>query len=463
MFFNRLNGKYQMKRNIIMIFGVLLSFSLSNAQDASKTQFMNQPWKMHHLDRQFWNHNSLSPGDVNGDGFDDYVVIHEPTGNVTILFHPGVNNKQYSLYHAWEKILISKGGEVEYGYFGDLDGDGNLDVAYVKGEQSNVHIIWGPDKSLVKDPSKWVNAGPIPSSINQGQYLYIETYDINQDGALDIVTGGRRHSSGKLNGLIWYEAPKNIKERRDLNKWVMHSIDPDLLSGHGFVFEDLNKDGNADIVVANPDWDTPDNEDKVLWYENPGPHSEAIKDKWRKHVVYKTPDLFPKAQVGIGDLNQDGKTDLVVQSDNYVYYLEQQENPDKWKVNKIRKPEITRWVTRPLKVVDLDGNGRLEIVGMTIHNYGYTPFGKASVFWMEYLGEKPGINNWQTHVIKWSDGIFSGSNGIGEKWDHMRFVDLDRDGDLDIIANCEEYYEIVERERKTLLGVVWFENPTISP
>jgi hypothetical protein len=146
-----------------------------------------------------------------------------------------------------------------------------------------------------------------------------------------------------------------------------------------------------------------------------------------------------------------------------VYYLEQQENPDKWKVNKIRKPEITRWVTRPLKVVDLDGNGRLEIVGMTIHNYGYTPFGKASVFWMEYLGEKPGINNWQTHVIKWSDGIFSGSNGIGEKWDHMRFVDLDGDGDLDIIANCEEYYEIVEGERKTLLGVVWFENPTISP
>ena len=242
----------------------------------------------------------------------------------------------------------------------------------------------------------------------------------------------------------------------------MHSF-LTISTNFGFVFEDLNKDGNADIVVANPDWDTPDNEDKVLWYENPGPHSEAIKDKWRKHVVYKTPDLFPKAQVGIGDLNQDGKTDLVVQSDNYVYYLEQQENPDKWKVNKIRKPEITRWVTRPLKVVDLDGNGRLEIVGMTIHNYGYTPFGKASVFWMEYLGEKPGINNWQTHVIKWSDGIFSGSNGIGEKWDHMRFVDLDRDGDLDIIANCEEYYEIVERERKTLLGVVWFENPTISP
>jgi len=45
----------------------------------------------------------------------------------------------------------------------------------------------------------------------------------------------------------------------------------------------------------------------------------------------------------------------------------------------------------------------------------------------------------------------------------MRFIDLDGDSDLDIIANCEEYYERINGEPNTLLGVVWFENPTINP
>jgi hypothetical protein len=452
-------NNFFMKNIFLIAFGILI-FQISTAQDASNTRYMNQPWKMHHIDRQFWNHNSLSPGDVDKDGLVDYLVIHEGADKVTILFNPGVGNQ---LYHEWEKVVISDGNNIEYGYFGDLNGDGNLDAVYANGDKADVNIIWGPDKSQVKDPSKWVDAGPIPSSKNQGHYVYLETYDINQDGALDIVTGGRRHISGKLNGLIWFEAPKNKNDREDLTKWDMHSIDANLLSGHGFVIEDLNKDGHVDIVVANPDWDTPDHEDMLLWYQNPGPHSEAIENPWKKHVVFKNQQLFAKPQVGIGDLNEDGKTDLVVQTDNYVFYLEQQENADDWKVNQINKPEITRWVTRPTKVVDIDGNGKLDIVGMTIHNYGYTPFGKASVFWMEYLGDKPGTDNWETHVIKWSDGIFSGRAFRGEKWDHMRFIDLDGDGDLDIIANCEEYYERIKGKQNTLLGVVWFENPTINP
>jgi len=144
-----------------------------------------------------------------------------------------------------------------------------------------------------------------------------------------------------------------------------------------------------------------------------------------------------------------------------VFYYKQV-NPRKWEKITISKPDITRWVTRPTKMVDINGDGKLDIVGMTIHNYGYTPFGKASVFWMEFKGENPLADNWVTHVIKWSDGVFSGRQGTGEKWDHMRFVDLDKDGDLDIIGNCEEYYKIENGIRSTLLGVVWFENPAIQ-
>ncbi len=111
-----------MKNIFLIAFGFLV-FQISTAQGASNTQFMNQPWKMHHIDRQFWNHNSLSPGDVNKDGLVDYLVIHEGADKVTILFNPGIGNQ---LYHEWEKVVISDGNNIEYGYFGDLNGDGGF-------------------------------------------------------------------------------------------------------------------------------------------------------------------------------------------------------------------------------------------------------------------------------------------------------------------------------------------------
>jgi len=78
---------------------------------------------------------------------------------------------------------------------------------------------------------------------------------------------------------------------------------------------------------------------------------------------------------------------------------------------------------------------------------------------MEYSGNKPGKDNWTTHVIKWSDPIFSGKRFQGEKWDHCRFDDVDKDGDLDIVGNCEEHYKFVPgKQNQTLVGVVWFEN-----
>jgi len=409
-------------------------------------------WKMNHIDRQYFNHNSLSPGDVNGDGFDDYVVIHEGPDKVTVILHPGVNDR---LYQAWEKIVVSEGNNVEYAYFGDLNGDENLDIVYVNGDGSYASIIWGPDRSHIKDPGQWRDTGPIPSSMNQGHYLYVETSDINLDGALDIIAGGRRHHSGRVNGLIWFEAPADKEEREDLEKWAMHPVDSMLLSGHGFEFEDINRDGYQDIIIANADWDTPDNEEMVLWYEHPGPDPDAVRNSWEKHIIFESQMFFAKPQVGVGDVNQDGKTDLAVQTDNYLFYMEQQEDADDWKIIKINKPEITRWVTRPTEIADLNGDGKLDIVGAMIHNWGYTAEGKATVFWMEYTGEEPGPENWQTHVIKWSDGYFPGNAFNGEKWDHIRFADLDRDGDLDIIGNCEEYYD---EDRNTILGVVWFEN-----
>ena len=98
---------------------------------------------------------------------------------------------------------------------------------------------------------------------------------------------------------------------------------------------------------------------------------------------------------------------------------------------------------QPIRVKDIDGDGRLDLVGMLIHEEGDLPGTKAAAFWMKYKGLEPRANNWTTHVIKWGSGktMMLAGFGFGEKWDQVNFADVDRDGDQDIVANCEEWWE----------------------
>lgn len=441
-----------------------LLFSLAGiliASNAWADSVIDAPWPMYHIDRQFYNHNSLSPGDVDRDGHLDYCVIHEGPDVYTILFHPGEGG---NLCAPWKKVTVGGGGNVEYAYLGDLDGDGCMDVAGAEGHKkrhrAGIRILWGPAKDRVKQSDAWQDGGFIPGTIDQGHYLFCECHDINGDGALDIVVGGRvLQTNQSVGGLKWIEAPKAKKDRRNLATWKVHDIDANLLSGHGFEWVDVDQDGDKDFIVNNADWDTPDNKDALLWYVNPGNGKAAQRKPWPRQTIYKNLEYFAKAQVAIGDVNKDGLIDAVTQTDNrIIMHLKKTNGPVSWEHKVIQKPAATRWVTRPIDLVDLNQDGKLDIVGMLIHNFGNTPKGKAAVFWMEYEGSKPGTDNWRTHVIKWSDGVNSGKRYTGEKWDHCRFVDIDGDGDLDIMANCEEHYHIEKNKRVTDLGVVWFEN-----
>jgi hypothetical protein len=428
---------------------------------------VREPWPMHHVNNNYLIANSLNPGDVNQDGYSDYAVIDESLGLQTIIFHPGANG---NVRDEWPRVVLGKTGNPEYSCLGDLDGDGNLDLVVVEGDDlekgldTGVRIYWGPDKSRVTDPEAWVSAGHIPGTQGE-QYLYAECHDVNGDGALDIVVGGRRHSvTKKYAGVQWLEAPINPADRKDIRKWKHHFIDPDALSGHGFVFTDIDQDGDMDIVLANADWDTSAWDRELYWYENPGSGSAAQKKPWKKHSVWRSAEFYAKPQVGIADVDGDGLEDICTQTQNSIHlFLKKSLNPVSWEHIVISKPDETQWIGRPVKMVDLNGDGKINIVGMLIHNDGNLPKDKASVFWMEYEGDKPTATNWKTNVIKWSDGYNSRHQWVGEKWDHCLFYDVDGDGDLDIVGNVEEHYHRNEGEARSFFSVVWFENPVKQP
>jgi hypothetical protein len=451
-----------MDKKLLVFFYFLVSL---NGFAQEKSDAIRNPWKMHHINNQYLIANSLNPADVNKDGFLDYAVIDEYLGFQTVVFHPG---KNANFDKEWPRLDLGKTGNPEYSCLGDLDGDGNIDFVVVEGDdlekgyKTGVRFFWGPDSAQVMNPKSWKITPIIPGTEGK-QFLYAECHDINKDSALDVLVGGRRHSvTNEYTGLFWLECPKEKKMRRDIKAWKIRYIDPKALDGHGFVVADIDQDGDDDIVDANADWDTPEFEEELYWYENPGNGTAAQIKPWKQHSIWKSTEFYAKPQIGIGDVDKDGLVDICTQTQNFIHvFLRDKEHAKtvSWKKLSIKKPEWVQWIGRPVKFADLDGNGKLDIVCMLIHNDGKLPKDKASVFWLEYTGDKPTEDNWTFYPIKWADGANTYKQWVGEKWDHCLFKDVDGDGDVDIVGNVEEHFREVNNQNQSIFSVVWFENP----
>lgn len=381
-----------------------------------------QPWKCHTIDNSSRGADGARLMDVNGDGLMDVATGWEEGGQVRVCLHPG----HKKVKAPWPSVMVGKVASPEDAVFVDLDDDGAIDVvSCCEGRNNNVFIHWAPKKkSEYLKATAWETI-PFPLTANMTQWMFAEPMPIDGQNGLDLVVGGKNK-----NGQIgWLQCPRNPRE---LNQWQYHP-----LAKAGWIMSlqkaDMDNDGDWDILVS----DRRSKESGCYWLENPGKDGKLFSP-WPKHRIGPVGEEVMFLEYA--DADGDGLKDIIVPTfDRKLYFHKRNKgNPPTWTSRQLFFPKNTG-SGKAVRVADINQDGKLDLVLCCAN----AEKGSGMV-WITMSDLLSNNKDTKVHDITGLPGI---------KFDLIQLVDLDGDGDLDII-NTEE------RSNRGGLGVVWYENPT---
>lgn len=379
-------------------------------------------WRRHTIDASSRGADGVRPLDVNGDGLPDLVTGWEEGGLIRIALHPGPDRVR----EPWPAATVGRVPSPEDAVFVDLDGDGRADVvSCCEGRTRSVFVHWSPRAAeRLLEESAWTTA-PFPALEGRQMWMFCLPWQVDGERGVDLVLG----SKGDGAEIGWLESPD---DPRDLAAWRWHP-----LSRAGWVMSllacDLDGDGDLDLLCT----DRKGPKRGCRWLENPGPDAVRRGEVWPEHLIGGAQQEVMFA--ARGDLDGDGVEEIAAAtSDGGVLLFRRRDSAGRaWETTVVPMPPGCG-TGKGVAIGDLDLDGRADLAVTCEHAAG-----KHGVFWLSAPAEVGGP--WRFHPI-------SGERE-GVKFDLIQLLDLDGDGDLDLLT-CEE---------RDNLGVVWYENPARSP
>lgn len=293
----------------------------------------------------------------------------------------------------FEKITLDLGAN-ETCAFADMNRDGKLDI--ISGEN------WYEAPTWKKHPFR-----ELPYTNN-----YIDAFsdlpsDVDGDGYPEIVTVSWFSRSVKL----W----KNPGRTR--RAWLAIPVEEGFNVEFAFLV-DIDNDGKAQEVLPQ----FGNKNAPLAWYDL----KDMSAGKPKKHIVS---DQSYGHGIGAGDVNGDGKTDILTPLGWFERTAEGWTWHGDWEAD---KPKALGF----LHVLDIDGDGNNDVLTTNAHDYG--------IFWLKNLGG----GEWQENMI---DNSWSQAHAT-------TLADVNGDGQPDLVTG-KRYMAHNGRDpgEREPLGVYWYE------
>jgi hypothetical protein len=297
-----------------------------------------------------------------------------------------------------------------------------------------------------------------------GDYGLTALVDLDKDGDLDFVLGGRPFNPSQL---YWFEfqAP---------DRWMQHSIGTNYLSDVGLAALDVDRDGWPDLVCSG------------VWYRNPGNPREFAFDR----IVFDQ-NAAGAHDVLIADIDGDGKPDVVMMGDertklnSLCWYAIPKDPRQPWLRHPIGPP--VHGAITPGGAADLDGDGDLDVIradtwfenkdgkGREWVAHQNIPMGRKGPYGVcvrtavaDLDGDgKPEIIIADADIVDSKVAVLMNADGKGGKWDKtelpqsfaygslhsLAVADFNGDGKADIVVNEQE--ELLPPGRENPRWIVW--------
>jgi len=307
------------------------------------------------------------------------------------------------------KLITDNADEVVSLHDIDIDGDGDIDL--ISGSQEDGKIAWYENDGLGNFGEQNVLVEYL-SSVGA-----VFGSDVDSDGDIDIV------ARVECCTITWFE---NINGQGNFG--IRNDI-ATMPSPTSIYLDDMDGDGDMDIVSNSM---VEDQYIRIVWLRNLNGLGNFSSPQI-VHTYIPETNYSVVSQVNSSDIDNDGDKDIVFTANNQMGWLENTDGLGNFtgaSANIIIEDYI-RNRFRTLLTEDIDDDGDLDII-------------TSGIEWQD-----PGRIAWHENTN--ALGSFSGQNTMRFIPNGSSFIDIgdiDNDGDLDVASSANDQAD----------GVVWFKN-----